>query len=93
VAAPSFYLWKRKLRERAAGRRLTGSAPGEAERRPHFVPVQIDSSAVDGLHSAIRIRWPSGVQVEVPLAAGRHLLEQVLQSLSQVESAAGAGRE
>ena len=92
VSSVNFYLWKRKLRERDAGGGACGAEPADAGPRTHFLPVQIDSSDVDALKSTIRIRWPSGIQLEVPLAAGRDTLEQLLRWLSQIASGSGERR-
>lgn len=84
LSAPSFYLWKRKLRERDAGGALSGQENDGQPAPTRFVPVRIESHQADLLNSAIRIRWPSGVHLEIPLSAGRDTIDQLLRSLSQL---------
>jgi hypothetical protein len=84
LSAPSFYLWKRKLRERDAGGGWSGHENDGRPASTRFVPVRIESHQADLLNSAIRIHWPSGVQLEIPLSAGRDIIDQLLRSLSQL---------
>ena len=83
LSAASFYLWKRKLRERGAGGALSGHVIDGQPAPTRFVPVRIEPQQADLLNSAIRIRWPSGVHLEIPLSAGRDTIDQLLRSLSQ----------
>ena len=85
IAAPSFYVWKRKLREQDGGDEVEGVHLRSAETASGgFVPVRIEGHQVDPWKAAIRIHWRWGIQVEIPLAAGRDTIDHVLRALSQI---------
>ena len=92
LSSPSFYSWKRKLRERDAGGELNGTENSGASTRSRFVPVQIEPNGFDSMRSTIRIHWPRGIQLEVPLTAGRDTIDQLFRSLSQIAPLASEHR-
>ena len=75
VSAPSFYVWRQRLAERDAERKL---------RRPQLLPVEIISSAANESASALEIELPNEVKVRVRSGCELELLRQVLTMLQQV---------
>jgi hypothetical protein len=92
LSGPSFYSWKRRLQERDAGGGLSGVENGGGTTRSRFVPVQIEPSGFDSLRSSIRIHWPPGIQLEIPLTANRDTIDQLFRSLSHIAPLASERR-
>ena len=74
VSAPSFYVWRQRLAQGDAERKL---------RRPHLLPVEIISSAANENASALEIELPNEVTVRVRSGCELELLRQVLTMLRQ----------
>lgn len=74
VSAPSFYLWRRKLAKRDAGRKSC---------RPSLLPVEIIPSMADESRAPLEIELPSRARVRVRPGCDLELLRQVLAMLQQ----------
>lgn len=72
VSAPSFYVWRQRLAQRHADRKL---------RRPHLLPVEIIPAAAAKAPSALEIELPSQVTVRIGPGCDLELLRQVLTML------------
>ena len=72
VSAPSFYVWRQRLAQRAAQRTRRG---------PQLLPVEIISSAMSPNTSALEIELPNQVKVRVRPGCELELLRQVLTML------------
>lgn len=88
LSGPSFYSWKRKLRGRDTGGGLSGVENGGETRRSRFVRVQIEPSVFVSLRSSIRIRWPPGIQLEIPFTVNCDTIDQLFRPLSKIASLA-----
>lgn len=80
VSAPSFYSWRRKLRERdrADNRSNDGAAPVVS--RGQLLPVRIESNACSG---PVRILLPQGVSIETPDSIDDGALVHLLRVLRE----------
>ena len=74
VSAPSFYVWRQRLAQRDAERKL---------RRSQLLPVEITPSATDENVMALEIELPSRARVHVRPGCDLELLRQVLAMLQQ----------
>ena len=89
IAQPSFYAWRRTIRERdgavakfpANGR----SDLGRGSKLPSFVPVRVEEvMSAAGQHQPIRIRWPGGVDIDVPASTSPRDITAVLQGVRDI---------
>jgi len=74
VSAPSFYVWRRKLGQRAAWRK---------SRQPSLLPVEIIPSMADKSRAPLEIEFPGRARVRVRAGCDLELLRQVLTMLQQ----------
>jgi hypothetical protein len=74
VSAPSFYVWRQRLKKRVAERKL---------RRPQLLPVEIVPSAAGESDAPLEIELPSRARVRVRPGCDLELLRQVLTMLQQ----------
>lgn len=79
VSVPSFYQWRKKLRELA-------ETSGQAEPVAGFKPVRLVGS------SSLAIRLPGGTQLDVP-TADPEILQLVIQTLARADAQRTAGGE
>lgn len=98
IAPASFYAWRRTIRERdgalADNAKHGRSDLGEGLRLPSFVPVRVkEVSDTTGQQQPIRIRWPGGVDIEVPVLTSARAVMAVLQGVRDIVPLLdGAGR-
>jgi len=97
IAQASFYSWRRTIRKRdgtLADKATDGySNLGEGSKLPSFVPVRVEEASDAGRHQPIRIRWPSGVEIDVPALTSTRDITAVLQSVRDIVPLVdGAGR-
>lgn len=71
LSAPSFYAWRRKLRQRE-------DEPGPRDTSSPFLPVQITPNRSSGW---VRIVLPQGVSIEASSAIDHDVLMRIVQSL------------
>jgi hypothetical protein len=65
LSEPSFYAWRRELKQRG-GRQQVGHSQRRAARRPAFVAVQLAAEAGPMAASAIELALPSGAVLRLP---------------------------
>jgi transposase-like protein len=80
VSAPSFYVWRKRVSQRDAERKL---------RRAPLLPVEIIPSGADESASALEIELPSRVRVHVRPGCELELLRRVLRLLQDWREAPG----
>lgn len=80
IATPSFYAWRRKLREPADDdqRAARASRHGDSDREPLFVPVKLLDSA-----PALEIIHPLGYRIQVTGELHPAVLRQVIETLDE----------
>lgn len=88
ISPPSFYLWRRKLRERKAlqDKQVGSTKSSRAGRNPNhgsqLLPVRIEGTA-----STLRIHLPQeGIFVDVPQGTKRETVTSVLQAVREASS-------
>ena len=98
IAQPSFYAWRRTIRERdEAVAKIAENGRGDLGRGsklPSFVPVCVEEvMSAAGQHQPIRVRWPGGVDIDVPASTSPRDITAVLQSVRDIVPLMdGAGR-
>lgn len=80
ISEPSFYAWRRKLRQRRkAGRRLAKARPRkESDSERLFVPLQLVDAA-----ATLQIVHPLGYRIQVPDDVDPVALRLVIEALDQ----------
>ena len=74
ISAPSFYAWRRKLRDAE----VSASGPQDGASGGQFLPVEIATSKPTSL---VRIVLPHGVSVEASSGIDQEVLLHIVQSL------------
>ena len=83
ISAPSFYDWRRKLRDRDAGALgIDRQSDGEANLGVQLLPVEIESGRSPG---PVRILLPQGASIDVPGNIDRRTLVDVLGALRETQ--------
>jgi transposase-like protein len=81
ISTPSFYAWRRKLRERdARALRIDPQGDAPANLGAQLLPVRIESGASPG---PVRILLPQGASVDVPSSIDRSALVDLLGALRE----------
>lgn len=80
LSAPSFYAWKRKLKERDFPPVENGPEGGAAHSRGQLVPVRIESSVPV---ASVRIFLPQGAWIDTPSNIDRRALVEMLEALRE----------
>jgi len=101
LSEPSFYAWRRKLREpdgatrsgragkarsKATSRRVTGRAAAAAAPRPAFVPVTVVGALADQPPASIEIVHAGGSTVRIHTRPDADLLVAVFTALDRASS-------
>jgi len=82
ISAPSFYAWRRKLRERDVRAQRSASRGGDANPGAESLPVRIEA----GMPSApVRIFLPQGASLDVPGSMDRRALVELLGALREAQ--------
>jgi transposase-like protein len=80
ISGPSFYSWKRKLKERDT-RSQAENHPGDTQSAAgQFLPVRIESV---GPAASVRILLPQGTSLDVPSSIAPASLIDLLQALRE----------
>ena len=83
ISAPSFYDWRRKLRDRDAGAlRTDPQGDGEGSLGVQLLPVEIESGRSPG---PVRILLPHGASIDVPGNIDRRTLVDLLGALRETQ--------
>lgn len=82
LSAPSFYAWKRKLRDRDQAATDVESARGSRPAAAEFLPVRIESATPT---RAVRILLPGGVSVETASDVDETGLTKLLRAVCGAE--------
>jgi transposase-like protein len=81
ILAPSFYSWKRKLKERdAATRPGDDQSKAAAISTTQLLPVRIEAS---DLPAAVRVLLPQGVAIDAPSSIDPTALTDLLRALRE----------
>lgn len=80
VAGPSFYSWKRKLKERDARPQPESPRVGTQSVASQLLPVMIESVSPA---ESVRILLPQGASLEVPSSIAPTALVTLLQALRE----------
>lgn len=81
ISAPSFYSWRRRLRERDARPRPEhAQVDGDGNPGPQLFPIRIESSASP---ASVRVLLPQGVSLDVPSGIGSSELTDLLRALRE----------
>lgn len=78
VSVPSFYKWRKKLRQVASASEMSRDATDQ------FAPVRLVGSA------SVAVRLPGGTQLDIP-AADSQLLQLAIHTLAQADAQRQAG--
>jgi len=79
ISGPSFYSWRRKLKERDARSQQANQQP-QAVSAGQLLPVMIESS---GLPDPMRILMPQGMSLEVPSSIDPSALTDLLRAFCE----------
>jgi hypothetical protein len=83
ISAPSFYAWKRKLKERDAGaRQIDPPVDEEAKLGTQLLPVRIEAGASP---APVRILLPQGASIEAPGSIDRRALVELLGAIREAQ--------
>lgn len=82
VSAPSFYAWRRKLKERDTRALPIDSRDDAAQRGVQLLPVRIESSTAP---VPVRILLPQGTSIDVPGSIDRRALVELLGALRETQ--------
>ena len=83
ISAPSFYDWRRKLRERDGGSlRIDPQVDVEANLGAQLLPVRIEAGASSG---PVRIFLPQGTSIDAPASIDRRALVELLGALREAQ--------
>jgi hypothetical protein len=77
VSAPSFYQWRRKLKDASANRRKR-----QSPLRANFVPVEV------AMTTGLEVRFPNGTQLSLP-ASDRELIRLTIQAIALAQTGPG----
>lgn len=79
ISAPSFYSWRRKLKERDAEpcRKIPRA---DADSGPQLLPVRIESLEPPG---SVRVLLPRGVAIDAPSSIDHSMLADLLRALRE----------
>lgn len=80
VSAPSFYSWRRKLRERDRAENKRDNGAATAVSRRQLLPVHIESSTPA---PPVRILLPHGVSIETSGSVDEGALAHLLRALRE----------
>lgn len=94
VAQPSFYGWRRTIRQRDEGSGKNSDRRrqdrGSEAKRSAFVPVRVEELTE---REPISIRWPGGVRIDVPGVTSVVDVTAVLEAMCEIAPLVdGAGR-
>ena len=83
ISAPSFYAWRRKLKQRdATAQQVDSAVDHEAHQGAHLLPVQIEAGASTAL---VRILLPQGASIEAPSSMDRRALVELLLAVREAQ--------
>lgn len=82
ISAPSFYAWRRKLKERDAGALGSGFQERAASSDAQLLPVRIESGAS---LAPVRIFLPGGAWIDAPSNMDRRALVELLEALREAQ--------
>jgi hypothetical protein len=77
VSAPSFYQWRRKLKDASANRRKR-----QSPLRANFVPVEV------AMTTGLEVRFPNGVQLTLP-DSDHALVRLTIRAIAQARTERG----
>ena len=81
ISAPSFYSWRRKLKQRDAVRRRENEKVGAGTiSTAQLLPVRIEPTDPP---TSMRVLLPHGVAVDAPTSIGHGALTEVLRALRE----------